>query len=141
MSLFSLLLSGIALQYSVLVAANCVQVHCHLTVCATDRNDATAIASFAFVSIMGEDCGSWGSGPSANGQGKCASGRQEWSGEFVIWRAYFQSWYSDSFPADGNFLGGNCWTERKVHCAGGGMCPSQATGQCTIPNPGWWESY
>jgi len=137
MSLFSLLLAGIALQHSALVAAVCQQVHCQPTVCATDVNDTTAIARLGFVSLMGEDCGDWGSGPSANGQGRCASGRQEWSREFVTWRAYFNHDYSDTFPADGNFWGANCWTDQTVDYSGkSNVCPTQASGECTITCPG-----
>lgn len=112
--------------------AQCRQVHCQVSVCAADGMGAWEVATNGLQFIMGEDCSGWQSGPTNNGQGPCASGLFEYSGELTIWRAWVvSSEYSSTFAQWGNFLGATCSGGKSVSCSSkDGNVPNAWNGEC-----------
>jgi hypothetical protein len=112
--------------------AECTQVHCQVSVCAADGMGAWEVATNGLQFLMGQDCSGWQSGPNNNGQGPCASGLSEYSGELTIWRAWvvFSS-YSGTFAQWGNFLGATCSGGESVSCSSKvGNSPNAWNGEC-----------
>ncbi|OLN81957.1 hypothetical protein CCHL11_08619 [Colletotrichum chlorophyti] len=130
--LFTLLLA--LLQSQVILASGCTQVHCQVSVCAANADEAYNVASLGLIAIMGPDCASWQAGsPTNGGQGACGDGLQVFSGAFDIWRAW-TAWgddYSATFAQWGNFLGATCTGGKTVKCdPKSGQFPNPVTGKC-----------
>ncbi|OHE93149.1 hypothetical protein CORC01_11561 [Colletotrichum orchidophilum] len=130
---FTLLL--LCLFYSqVTSVSGCNQVHCQVSVCAPNATEAFNVASLGLVAIMGPDCAGWEiNSPVSGGQGPCASGLQNFSGAFTIWRAWnaMAGDYSAKFAQWGNFLGATCTGGKEVTCdPKTGQFPNPVNGKC-----------
>ncbi|OHW90527.1 hypothetical protein CSPAE12_10791, partial [Colletotrichum incanum] len=128
------LLLPVLLQCQEVSASGCTQVHCQVSVCAPNADEAFNVASLGLVGIMGPDCASWQVGsPTDKGQGDCGDGLKTFSGSFDIWRAW-TAWgddYSAMFAQWGNFLGATCTGGKTVVCdPKSGQYPSSVTGKC-----------
>ncbi|CCF36528.1 hypothetical protein CH063_08082 [Colletotrichum higginsianum] len=128
------LLLLVFLLFHEVLASGCTQVHCQVSVCASNTDEAFDVASLGLVGIMGPDCASWIPGlPTNEGQGSCAPGLKEYRGNLTIWRAWTARGndYSAMFAQWGNFLGATCIGGKTVKCSPkSGEFPSSVTGKC-----------
>ncbi|KAJ0163840.1 hypothetical protein CTA2_2276 [Colletotrichum tanaceti] len=112
----------------------CTQVHCQVSVCAANTDEAFDVASLGLVSIMGPDCASWNPVlPIEEGQGRCAAGLKEYRGNLTIWRAWTAGGkgYSAYFTKWDKFLKAICVGGKTVKCEPKtGQYPNPATGKC-----------
>ncbi|KAE9565980.1 hypothetical protein K4K49_006896 [Colletotrichum sp. SAR 10_70] len=131
--LLSLLLL-VFFQCRSVLASGCTQVHCQVTVCAANADEAYNEASLGLVAIMGPDCASWQPGSPTNaGQGACAAGLSTFTGNFDIWRAWTAHGddYSATFAQWGNFIGATCTGGKTVKCdPKSGQYPNPTNGRC-----------
>ncbi|KAL0933663.1 uncharacterized protein CTRU02_210462 [Colletotrichum truncatum] len=117
----------------------CLQVWCDTSVCATDDNDAQAVASQGVSLIIGPDCAGWDkesleknfatgvSGPA------CPPGRKLYKGWFVVWRAWSNAGPNSrvTFVPWENFMGAECRARQDVECIKGPKkIPDPNTGLC-----------
>ncbi|RDW73503.1 hypothetical protein BP6252_07410 [Coleophoma cylindrospora] len=120
---------------SSVMASGCTQMWCQVSVCATDVNDAFNVASWGLTAVMGPDCADWNPDPPTdNGQGPCAAGLINYSGQFAIWRSWSANdQYSGTFAQWGNFLGATCGGGKVVSCnPKSGGYPDPSNGKCQI---------
>ncbi|KAK1713003.1 uncharacterized protein BDZ83DRAFT_656396 [Colletotrichum acutatum] len=125
----------------VVIASGCNQIHCQVSVCAPNADEAYNVASLGLVAIMGPDCASWQvNSPVSGGQGVCASGLQTFTGAFDIWRGWnaMGGDYSATFAQWGNFLGATCTGGKTVSCdPKSGQYPNPVTGKCQTQQCGF----
>jgi hypothetical protein len=112
--------------------AQCTQIYCQVSVCAADGMGAWEVATNGIQFLMGEDCSGFQSGPDNNGQGPCALGLYEYTGELTIWRGWVvESSYYGTFAQWGNFLGATCSGGESVKCTSNAAnVPNAWNGEC-----------